>query len=162
MRLTWFVTLLILTSCSSTPDPETFTRKVSGPEIADIPASYEAVWRATLQTMGKYPLKTYDEDTGVIETDYIRGQNIWMPPYKKEYGAGGFRYKINVKLIKVKSQRGPNIRVVVLKLPEIQKDFFSSPTKVSSDGLEELSIVYRIEREIQIQKLLKRHQRKGS
>ncbi len=143
----------------SSPDPETFNRTVSGPQSKNIQASYDTIWKASLQTMGKYPLKTYDQEIGVIETDYIRGDNVWIPPYKKKYIPGGYRYKLNLKLIKVKSRTENYVRVVVLKQPEIQRDFFSTPEKIQTDGLEELSILYRIEREVDITKLLARYKK---
>lgn len=140
-------------------DPETFKRTVSGPQSSNIPASYDSVWKASLQTMGKYPLRTYDQETGVIETDFIRGDNVWLPPYKKKYIPGGYRYKINLKLIKVRSSKENYVRVVVLKQPELQRDFFSTPEKIPTDGLEELAIIYRIEREIEINRLISRNKK---
>lgn len=136
------------------PDPETFDRKVSGPQSKNFYLPYRNVWRAALQVMGKYPLKTYDEETGVIETDFIRGDNVWTPPYKKKYVSGGYRYKLNVKIFKGKSKTENAVRLVVLKQPEIQKDFFSPPEKIQTDGLEELALIYRIEREVSITQYL--------
>lgn len=143
----------------SSPDPETFNRTVSGPQSKNIQAAYDSIWKASLQTMGKYPLRTYDQEAGVIETDFIRGDNVWIPPYKKKYIPGGYRYKLNLKLIKVKSRTENYVRVVVLKQPELQRDFFSTPEKIQTDGLEELSILYRIEREVEISKLMARYKK---
>lgn len=155
MQRTWFAMLLILfSSCTSTPDPETFKRTVSGPQYAEFSSSYDAVWKASVTVMGKYSLRTYDQDAGIIETEYIRGENVWIPPYKKKYIPGGYRYKLNLKLIRIKSKFGNYVRAILLKSPEIQKDFFSNPEKTPTDGLEELSLLYRIEREIEIQEFV--------
>lgn len=152
---------IIIGGCTTPPEPSDLDIKNPGPKTKVFHKStFSNVWKASLITLGKYPLKSYDEEAGVIETDYIRGDNVWTPPFKKRHLRGGYRYKINLRVLKGRSQDSDAIRVIILKQPELQKDFFSNSEKVISDGLEEESILYRIERELAIEKGLQRVKRK--
>ncbi len=164
-RHMWFIMRLIsklfiltfIAACTTTGsfDPNKIEVENPGPKSQVFNASFADVWKAALVTIGKYPLKSYDEDAGVIETSYIRGEDVWLPPYKDRYVTGGYRYRITIRLMKVKSNKHEAIQVVALKEPEIQKDFFTNSQKVQSDGLEELSILYRIGRVLSIDQKLK-------
>ena len=113
-----------------------------------------SVWKSCLIVLGKYPLKSYDEESGVIETDFIKGEDAWISPHKKKYVPGGYRYKLNLRVIKGKANNKNATKVIVLKQSELQKDFFAEPEKIQSDGLEELALLYRIERELALEKAL--------
>lgn len=150
---------VVTVGCTTPPEPNELEVKSPGPKMASFSASFNTVWKASLITLGKYPLKSYDEEAGVIETDFIRGDNVWVPPHKKRYVPGGYKYKINLRVMKGKMGASEGVRVIVLKQPELQKDFFSNSEKISSDGLEELAILYRIEREVALEKALERVKR---
>jgi hypothetical protein len=152
----------LVAGCTTTAgfDPNNIEIKAPGPKSKSFYANFPSVWKAALLTVGKYPLKSYDEDAGIIETDYIRGDNVWLPPYKERYIPGGYRYKINIRLIKGHYRNQNVIQVIVLKSPETQKDFFSDSENTVSDGLEEMTILYRIERELAIDAALQKVKRK--
>lgn len=144
-----------MTSCSSaTVDPERIDIKDPGPKSRTFSSPFRDVWKASLIVLGKYSIKSYDEDSGAIETDYIRGEDAWISPYKKKYVRGGFRYKLNLRVIKGQTGTQQVTKVIILKTPEVQKDFFSDSEKTQTDGLEELSVLYRIEREVALEQAL--------
>ncbi len=119
-------------------------------------APYDDIWRAVQLAMATYPIKVNNQDAGVLETESIRGDSAWVSPGQKHPPAGGYRYKIIVRVVKGKTEKNLNAgRVTILKSGEIQRDFFSSFEKLPSDGLEELAVMYRIERELSIDKALK-------
>lgn len=124
--------------------------------------SFDQVWRATQLALQNYPMKINNMDLGVIETEQVKGYKVWMPPYKTEQTSGGMAYALNVRLIKGKSQGRDVVKVSILKETQIQKDFFSEPQRMPSDGLEEKSILYRIGRELQIERALERAQEKAN
>ncbi len=151
-------TLLILSGCATRyEEPERIEIPNPGPKVQAYSSPYLDVWRAALITVGKYSLKSYDEDSGTIETDFIKGEEAWNPPHKKKYIRGGYRYKINVRVIKGPGKN--SAKVIILKQPEIQKDFFSGSEKITTDGLEEAAILYRIERELALGKALSKIKR---
>ncbi len=144
-----------LSGCSSASvEPEHIDIKDPGPKTKTFSTSFLNTWKACLIVLGKYPLKSYDEESGVIETDFIRGEDVWVAPHRKKYIQGGFKYKLNLRVIKGKQGAKPVTKVIVLKQPELQKDFFADSEKIQTDGLEELSLLYRIERELALEEAL--------
>ena len=108
----------------------------------------------------KYPMKINDVDACIFETAYIRGDKAWVSPSVETESSGGQRYKLTIKIIKGKNASGePATKVTILKRAEIQRDFFSEFQKQPSDGLEEKSMMYRIERELAVEKALKKVKR---
>lgn len=155
-----FVIITLVAGCSTmSDDPERIEIPDPGPKSKTFSSPYLDVWKASLITVGKYPLKAYDEDSGTIETDYVKGDEVWNPPHKKKHLRGGYRYKINVRVIRGKGKDKNITKVVLLKQPEIQKDFFSESEKISTDGLEELALLYRIERELALSEALSKVKR---
>jgi hypothetical protein len=118
-------------------------------------APYDLVWRAAHMAI-KYTIANENQDYGVIETDYIKTIDGWVPPDRKipEHRSG--RYKLILTFAKGSTNGRESTRVNIEKKIEIFKDFISDTQTVPSDGLEEQSLFYRIEREIIIAQSLKR------
>ncbi|MNL53046.1 hypothetical protein D3C87_1762630 [compost metagenome] len=118
-------------------------------------APYDNVWRAAHAVL-KYPIAQENQDTGVIETEYIKGIDGWLPPDTERSPSSGIRYKLTMTFAKGKTEGRESTRITIDKRMEILRDFFSEPESLESDGLEEKIIFYRIERELIIQDTLKR------
>jgi uncharacterized lipoprotein len=118
---------------------------------------YDNVWRASL-TVLKYSITDQNQETGHIETDYIKpSDGGWTRPDGSSNVSAGIRYKIAMSLVRVKAENGKvGVKVTVDKKIEKIKDFFSDPEPVDSDHLEEKSILYRLERELVIEEALKK------
>lgn len=118
-------------------------------------ANYDQVWRAAHAVL-KYPIAQENQDTGIIETEYIKGLDGWLPPNEQRPPSSGIRYKLILTFAKGKTEGRESTRVTIDKKMEILRDFFSEPEPIESDGLEEKILFYRIEREIIINEALKR------
>lgn len=118
-------------------------------------ASYDSVWRAAHSTL-KYPIAVDNQDTGVIETEFIKGVDGWLPPNEARPPSSGIRYKLFMTFARGKTDGKESVRVTIDKKMEILRDFFSEPEPLESDGLEEKVIFYRIERELIINEALKK------
>lgn len=116
---------------------------------------YEEVWRAAQISLSTYPIRINDMDAGVLETDSLKVGQGWTSPHQKKNLAGR-KYKIQMKLTKGTSKNEPAIMVKILKTIEVQKDFFANVETAGSDGLEESSLLYRIDRELTIDRAIKR------
>lgn len=69
-------------------------------------------------------------------------------------------YRLTIRVIKGAPLAGkPATKVTIVKDSQLQQDFFSDPRSQPSDGLEEKSILYRISREIQIERAIARVQK---
>jgi hypothetical protein len=99
-------------------------------------------------------------DQGLLETDTIRGYKVWGPPFKSEAAANNDTYKLNIKVVKGALGKAQATKVTILKDTDHQVDFFSDPKAMPSDGLEEKMILYRIGREIQVERALAKAQKK--
>lgn len=161
--LSRILALILITSalgCSfMTEEPERIDIKNPGPKSQTYKSTFPNTWKACLMVLGKYPLKSYDEESGIIETDFIRGEDVWVAPHRKNYVVGGFRYKLNLRVIRGRSGSKNVTKVIITKMPEMQKDFFADAEKIQSDGLEEMSILYRVERELALDHALQKVQR---
>lgn len=114
-------------------------------------ANFEETWRAVQQSIMPYPLRVNNMDTGQIQTTLIKGANAFQPPHTDEAPSGGYRYRLHFNVLKLSEQR---TKVAISKKAELARDFFSEPEEQGSDGLEEKILLYRIGREIAIERQL--------
>lgn len=143
----------LLLACSSTPKqnaPNEFSRTFKTP--------YETVWRATQQALLNYPMNINNMDTGNLQTLFITGKHRYLPPHlKNTVLPSGYQYRININIIKSQTRS----KVIISKEARLQKDFFSDPQELMTDGFEEKAILYRIRREILIENMLKKQMEKS-
>ena len=137
---------LSFTGCASLQPKQNIQRPVS----KVFHTSYEKVWRAVMMAIESYPIESEDNETGVIKTDFIRGDKIWSLPFQTAISNQHLLYSIQINLIRGQMKNKPVIQVQVLKRNFIQKGFIEDPVSIPSDGLQEKNILYRILREIQI------------
>lgn len=154
LKLISSFTLILLLAACTTPPKKKSEKKISYQKIYY--ASYDNVWRAA-QLALKYPIAMNNMDNGVLETEFIKADEGFEPPFQEnDEASAGLRYKINMILVKGKSEGRDSVRVTIRKTTEKRRDFFADPEAIDSDGLEEKVIFYRIDRELQIDEGLKR------
>lgn len=117
-------------------------------------APYDLVWKAAHSAI-KYTISSENQDFGVIETDFIKSVDGWLPPDQTKPFYKSARYKLIFTFAKGKTDGKDSTRLTIEKKIEIFKDFISDTQIIQSDGLEELSLFYRIEREIVISLAIK-------
>jgi len=120
-------------------------------------ASYEETWRAVQQSIISYPLKVNNMDVGQIQTTPIRGTTQFKPPHLSKVSGTGQRYSLTINVMKVSARL---TKVTILKDTVVHRDFISQPEEKISDGLEESVLLYRIGREIEVEKILVRESNK--
>ena len=133
-----------------------------GPRVQVFNASYDEVWRGLQKALAKYPIQLNNIDLGRIETDFIKVNQVWQSPAQEPERYPNARYQLSVRVVKGKTKNKDSIRVSILKNKTIEPDFFSSQKVLPSDGLEENALLYRLEREIKIERSLKRAFERGS
>lgn len=111
-------------------------------------ASYEETWQATQKALSKYRLELSNIDKGLLKTEVIKGAKAWRSPTRKRPYSAGYSSQLKIRVIKGRIGKKPTVKVVIKKNVELQKDFFSQKKPLPSDGLEEKMILYRIKREI--------------
>lgn len=146
------VFFLVLVGCSSSSQldvPRTFEREYG--------ANFDETWRAVQQSIISYPLKINNMELGQVQTTSIRGNTQFKPPHEARIKSGGHRYNLSINVLKI--SQGVT-RVSILKDVNVFRDFVSRPETRGSDGLEENMILYRIGRELEIEKVLLRDSKK--
>lgn len=118
-------------------------------------ASYDNVWRAA-QLALKYPIAMNNMDNGVLETEFIKADEGFQALNEEGMVSSGLRYKISLLLAKGKVEGRDSVRVTIKKAIEKRRDFFADPESLESDGLEEMVIFYRIDRELTIDEALRK------
>ncbi|MFZ4404207.1 MAG: hypothetical protein ACOYOK_08920 [Pseudobdellovibrionaceae bacterium] len=146
--------LMLLSGCSLF---DSFSTKSAQPKLHKriFLASYDNVWRATHSAL-RYPIAIDNQDTGVIETEMIKAVDGWTSATAEQPPPSGLKYKLVILIVKGKVDGQNSTRVSIEKKSTLSKDFFSDPELIDSDGLEEKSIFYRIERELVIMNVLKK------
>ncbi len=153
---------LFLSACALNPLPtkkEKVLRKMINQKVFYY--SYDSVWRAA-QLALKYPIAINNMDNGVLETDFIKSDDGFLSPGLSRGPSSGVRYKITLVLAKGKVDGKDGVRVTISKVIEKKRDFFSDPESLSTDGLEEMVVFYRIDRELIIDEALKKAAKNGS
>ncbi len=118
-------------------------------------APYDLVWKAAHLSI-KYTIASENQDFGVIETDYVKAVDGWLSPDRTKPEFKSARYKLVMTFARGRIEGRDSTRVTIDKKIEVFRDFISEKQILSSDGLEELSLFYRIEREIIIDQALKK------
>ena len=116
-------------------------------------APLQQVWLATERALANYPIAESNIDAGLLKTDYLRGPSCWTSPIVKEKYSSGVRCSLSFQFVTIP---GSGTRVRITKTLEMVRDFVAEPEQLPSDGLEELSILYRIDRELSVAKDLSR------
>lgn len=117
-------------------------------------ASREKVWEILVAVLKSYPLKTIDEKSGYIETEWIKAGKLWKAPHQKHENFLGYSSIIIVRL----NHKSPISWVSVRKKLYRQKGFISFKEEVPSDLLEETVLLYRIARELDVRSRLSNFQ----
>ena len=137
---------------------------------ADPPSSYSAVfeanyddlWRALQKALAHYPIRLNNSDTGQLETDVVKPDQMWQPAHQHIDYSPGERYTIKVLATRGQVHGATEaVRLTIDKTMTIERDFFAGEQKKMSDGLEEQMIFYRIQRELTLEQSLKAAYEKG-
>lgn len=148
--------VLNLVGCSLFDKPANETRRLKPLSKQRVFfADYDLVWRAA-HAVVRYPIAVDNQDTGILETEYIKGIDGWLPPEAKAQPSSGIRYKVTLLFARGKTEGRESTRVTIDKRVEILRNFFSEPETIESDGLEEKVLFYRMERELVISEALKK------
>jgi hypothetical protein len=156
-----FVLFSLVTACT---EPQVRPATPNGAPVSQVfPEDFDRVWRASQLALSAYPIRVNDADSGTLETDAVKGDTIWTPPNATKRLPGSLKYKILVNLVrgKKKDEDSKAVRVTILKRIEHQKDFFAPIERIQTDGYEETAIMYRIERELNIDRLLAKARQKA-
>ena len=142
------VFFVFLIGCASVPKKPTFKT----PAVKVFQSDYSSVFAAAKKALSAYNFNIVSFANKVLETDVYEIHEKWQPQHRKATGKekNGY-YLINVKFLELEEKTA----VKVTKKQRKQWNFASSKD-IPSDGLEENMILYRIKRELFLDKILQR------
>ena len=130
-------------------------------EDLEIPAQvyrsdYNKVWIEVMKMTNKYPREVYNQDAGIVKTRWI--DNTLELNFADSFGSNDTVKSAEFKLIinVVKGYRGNKevTKVTVFKRQRVEQDFLQGWKIVKTDGILEKSILYRLERALNIESKL--------
>lgn len=157
MKLILIALFLVISSCSlfekKIESPDQILDRVSHQKIFYAP--YDDVWKAAHASV-KYTIASENQDFGVIETDFVKAIDGWLPPFLAKPENPGSRYKLVLNFARGNTNGKQSVRVNIDKKIEVFRSVISDVDTISSDGLEEKMLFYRMEREIVIGQALRK------
>ena len=150
--------VFLLSGCA-TKDP---VANIMHPISKIFQADYQKIWSATMLALEDYPIEAENNEKGYLKTESIPVETIWKFPVERNDTLAAAKYTLHIKMIKGKSKSRPAVKVTVLKKILLQKGFIENPKRIPSNGLEERSILYRIHREINIERAITNHHKRSS
>lgn len=149
--------LTLLVSCSSYEQFQYMSEEFEVPSQV-FNADFNQTWQAVINIMKRYDLETYDQEAGVIKTRWI--DNTLEVNFSDSFGSSdsvkGARFRLVVNV--VKGFRGDRevAKVTIFKRQMIEQDFLQGWKVIPTDGIQEKTILYRIERGLAIDNRLKK------
>ncbi|EQC52379.1 outer membrane protein assembly factor BamC [Bacteriovorax sp. DB6_IX] len=131
-------------------------------EEAEIPSkvyktSYNQTWQAVLEIMQKYDIALKNQEAGVIKTRWIDNTN--QLNFNEAFGSQDMvkaaRFKIVINVIKGFRGTREVSKVSVFKRQMVEKDFLQGWKVVRTDGIREKTILYRIDRILKRELMIK-------
>ena len=120
-------------------------------------ADYNQSWQAVLKYMKKYDLALQNQEAGVIKTRWI--DNTLEMNFIDSFGTSdsvkAAKFKIVVNIVKGFKGNREVTKITVFKRQMVEPDFLQGYKVLPTDGILEQTILYRIQREIDIDNQLK-------
>ena len=141
----------LLIGCTSSP----YRIGPQGVQKREYFVPFDQVWNAVQVVMSDYALLVNDREAGRLETEALLvSRSKWRSPqsaFNRHKAPRNAKYQMILQVLPIYMGR-PAVQLVVTKQAQHKRDFFSDPSPIQSDGLEELSLLYRIDKEVGLQR----------
>ena len=127
-----------------------------------IVATYDEAWQAVLMIMQQYELAVHNQEAGVINTRWIDNtQDVnFADSFSGKDSIKAAKFKLLVNVAKGFKGTREVAKITVHKRQLIEQDFLQGWKEVPTDGIQEHTILYRIERLITIDHKLREIEKK--
>jgi hypothetical protein len=144
-------TLILFCGCSSFEQFEYLTREVEIPNKV-FKATYTDTWTAVVATINKFDLELQNQESGSIKTKWI--DNTLKLNFSDSFGSSdavkAAKFKLIINVIKGFQNSKEVTKVTIYKRQLVNQDFLQGWKVIPSDQIEELTLLYRIERALLI------------
>jgi hypothetical protein len=150
------VLLLTLSSCANYEKFRQITEEFEIPSRI-YKADYNQTWQAVIQVMRKYDIAQQNQEAGFIKTRWM--DNTLEVNFADSFGSSdsvkAAKYKLIVNVVKGFRSSREVTKVTIYKRQLMEQDFLQGWKEVTTDGIAEKTLLYRIERLIAMDNKLK-------
>lgn len=147
----FILSLLLLSGCASYEKFKQITEELEIPSKM-YQADFNQTWQAVIQVMKRYDIATQNQQVGRIKTRWM--DNTLQVNFNDAFGNSdavkAAEFKLSVNVAEGFSYGRKVTKVTVYKRQRIEQDFLTGWKEQPTDGIQEKTILYRIERLIDI------------
>ncbi len=151
---------ILIGGCSSFEKFEYLTKEVEIPSKI-FKTNYAETWSAVVATINKFDLELQNQESGSIKTKWI--DNTLKLNFSDSFGSSdavkAAKFKLIINVIKGFQSSQEVTKVTIYKRQLINQDFLQGWKVIPSDQIEEITLLYRIERALKIDRRIKQIER---
>lgn len=157
MKILAFISLFLFISCSSYKEFQSLREEDVVP-YKILPFDFDQTWQATLQVLQKMDLSMQSQELGVIKTRWIDNtvELNFADAFGKQESIKSARFKLVVNVTRQDKLTRSFTKVSIYKRQMVEKEFLQGSKPERSDGTLETTLLYRINRVLEMEKELKR------
>jgi hypothetical protein len=154
--LTKILLLLAITGCASYEKFRQVTEELEMPSKI-FKADFNQTWQAVIQVMKKYDIAQQNQEAGYIKTRWM--DNTIEVNFTDSFGSNdavkAARFKLVVNVVKGYRSSSEVSKVTIYKRQLVEQDFLQGWKELTTDGIQEQTLLYRIGRLIDTDNKLK-------
>jgi hypothetical protein len=148
--------LQLISGCASYEKFRQITEEVDIPARI-VNADYNQTWQAVIQVMKKYDIAQQNQEAGYIKTRWM--DNTLEINFTDSFGSSdaikAAKFKLVVNVVKGYRASREVSKVTIFKRQLVEQDFLQGWKEITTDGIMENSLLYRISRIIDIDNKIK-------
>jgi hypothetical protein len=148
--------LILLSGCAGYEKYRQITEELEIPTRV-YKADFNQSWQAVIAVMRKYDIATQNQEAGFVKTRWM--DNTLEVNFADAFGSSdavkAAKFKLIVNVVKGYRSSREVTKVTIYKRQLVEQDFLQGWKEVSTDGIIEKTLLYRIERLIAIDNKLK-------
>jgi hypothetical protein len=148
MKLTLFLAVFFaLSGCASYEKFRQITEEMEIPSKI-YKADFNQTWQAVIQVMRKYDIAQQNQEAGFVKTRFM--DNTLETNFADAFGSSdavkAAKFKLIVNVVRGFRSSREVTKVTVFKRQLIEQDFLQGWKEVTTDGIMEKTLLYRIDR----------------
>lgn len=155
-KLLLSISLILISSCASYEKFKQITEELEIPSRV-YTSDYNQTWQAVIQVMKRFDISYQNQESGKIKTRWM--DNTLQVNFTDSFGSSdaikAAEFKLLINVAEGYSYGRKVTKVTIFKRQRIENDFLQGWKEKPTDIIQEKTLLYRIERLINIDKKLK-------
>ncbi len=148
----FFFLPILLVACTSYDNYKYITEDFEFPSQV-YGADYNKVWKEVMQLTSKYDRELSNQEAGIIKTRWIDNtlELNFADSFSTTDAVKAAQFKLIINVVKGFKGKKEVSKVTIYKRQRVEQDFLQGWKLVRSDGILEKTLLYRLERALQIE-----------